>query len=331
MKKLVFLFVSIVVNCQMSNAQWTAGTPTGVYYLNSGNAGIGTAIPADKLEVVTGNRKVGFNTIIPNVSQGGALSISRLSDGGKHMFFGPSAAPNEDAVIYADGGSSEMRLVSGGLSSGGFGFYTNISTTTAFGNTRPTPLFKIDGSGNVGVGTSTPNSKFEIGVNLPTQGIYETQNWNSGNSAYNLRLQTAWDNNGINYHFIQRYAGTEYNSLSFYYGRVGIGTRVPDAALTVKGTIHTQEVKVDLSVPGPDYVFETCYKLPSLDELNTYIKLNKHLPEVPSACSMEENGIKLGEMNMLLLKKVEELTLYVIEQQKEMKVLKAKINLLEAK
>ena len=99
-------------------------------------------------------------------------------------------------------------------------------------------------------------------------------------------------------------------------GNVGIGTIIPDAKLAVKGTIHAQEVKVDLSVPGPDYVFEESYNLPSLTDTENFIKQNKHLPEVPSACEMEENGINLSEMNMILLKKVEELTLYLLKQNK---------------
>ncbi len=80
------------------------------------------------------------------------------------------------------------------------------------------------------------------------------------------------------------------------------------------GKVHAEEVKVDLSVPGPDYVFEEDYDLPTLESIKQYVKQNKHLPEVPSAKEMEEKGIDLGVMNMLLLKKVEELTLHLIEQ-----------------
>jgi len=97
------------------------------------------------------------------------------------------------------------------------------------------------------------------------------------------------------------------------YGNVGIGTSVPDKLLTVRGTIHSNEVIVDLSVPGPDYVFEKGYNLPPLNDLKAYITTNKHLPEVPSAQEMETNGVKLREMNMTLLKKVEELTLYILD------------------
>ncbi len=112
-------------------------------------------------------------------------------------------------------------------------------------------------------------------------------------------------------------------------GFVGIGTASPDQKLTVKGIVHAQEVRVDLSVPGPDYVFGTNYKLPTLEEIKIYIDQNKHLPEIPSAKEMEKNGIQLGEMNMLLLKKVEELTLYVIELKKENEEVKIRLNKIE--
>ncbi len=110
-----------------------------------------------------------------------------------------------------------------------------------------------------------------------------------------------------------------YNSFS---GKVGIGTSTPDQALTVKGKIHSEEIIVDLNVPGPDYVFEAEYELASLAEIEAFINANKHLPEVPSAAQMEEEGIVLGEMNMLLLKKVEELTLHMIALKKENDLLK---------
>lgn len=101
-------------------------------------------------------------------------------------------------------------------------------------------------------------------------------------------------------------------------GNVGIGTTVPDEKLTVKGKIHTQEVKVDmLGALVPDYVFANDYKLKTLQEVETYIKENKHLPEIPSAQEIEKNGLMLAEMNMSLLKKMEEMTLYIIELKKE--------------
>jgi hypothetical protein len=100
-------------------------------------------------------------------------------------------------------------------------------------------------------------------------------------------------------------------------GRVGIGTTTPDAKLTVAGDISSREVRVTVNAgTGPDYVFEKDYDLLPLSELEAYITQNKHLPEVPSAKQMEAEGLNLKEMNLVLLKKVEELTLYLIELEK---------------
>jgi hypothetical protein len=100
-------------------------------------------------------------------------------------------------------------------------------------------------------------------------------------------------------------------------GNVGIGTINPDAKLAVNGTIHSKEVKVDVNIPVPDYVFAEDYKLKTLKEVEDYVKENSHLPEIPSAKEIDKNGLMLAEMNMALLKKIEELTLYAIEQEKK--------------
>ncbi|PWG77877.1 hypothetical protein DDR33_25195, partial [Pararcticibacter amylolyticus] len=102
-------------------------------------------------------------------------------------------------------------------------------------------------------------------------------------------------------------------------GNVGIGTLSPDSRLTVKGKIHAEEIKVDLSVPAPDYVFDNNYNLASLEDVENYIKKNKHLPEIPSAESMKKEGISVSDMQLKLLQKVEELTLHLIKQNKIIK------------
>jgi len=119
-------------------------------------------------------------------------------------------------------------------------------------------------------------------------------------------------------------------------GKIGIGTTQPDELLTVKGKIHTQEVIVDLKgAIVPDYVFESyyeknsklnsTYRLLTLSEIETYIKEEHHLPKVPSAKEIEENGLSLKEMSLLLLEKIEELTLFTIQQQKEIDLLKTQM------
>ena len=104
-------------------------------------------------------------------------------------------------------------------------------------------------------------------------------------------------------------------------GRVGILTPTPDAALAVNGKIHAKEVKVDLN-NWPDYVFLESYELMPLLELENFISKYHHLKNVPSEKEVIRDGVMLGEMNKILLEKVEELTLYTIQQQKELNLLK---------
>lgn len=128
-----------------------------------------------------------------------------------------------------------------------------------------------------------------------------------------------------------------FKNLTEKNGKIGIGTNSPDELLTVKGVIHTQEVKVDLNgAVAPDYVFEKYfngnsllnpeYELMSLKNLEFFLMENHHLPKIPSAVQMEDQGISLKEMNLLLLEKIEELTIYTIQQQKEIDALKEKVS-----
>ena len=79
--------------------------------------------------------------------------------------------------------------------------------------------------------------------------------------------------------------------------------------LTVNGKIHTKEVKIDLAISTPDYVFKSDYELRSIEEVESFIKEHNHLSEIPSAREFAENGVMQAEMDMNLLKKIEELTL----------------------
>lgn len=99
-------------------------------------------------------------------------------------------------------------------------------------------------------------------------------------------------------------------------GNIGIGTNDPQAKLAVNGNILAKEIKVKTDISVPDYVFEPDYKIQSLAEIETYVKEHKHLPEIPSAKEIGEKGLDLGAMNLLLLKKVEELTLHAIDNEK---------------
>lgn len=98
-------------------------------------------------------------------------------------------------------------------------------------------------------------------------------------------------------------------------GNVGIGTANPTEKLSVNGSIRAREIKVE-AAGWADYVFEEGYKIWSLESLEDFIKKNKHLPEIPNETEVKAGGIALGDMNVKLLKKIEELTLYLIEQNK---------------
>lgn len=141
-----------------------------------------------------------------------------------------------------------------------------------------------------------------IAINIPDFSVSNTLNYDLSSTG-NLRVT------GAGNHFIQN-------------GNFGIGTTNPTSKLTVAGNITSREVKVTVDAGSvPDYVFENDYKLRSLQETEDYIKQNKHLPEIPSAKEIEKNGLMLAEMNMHLLKKIEELTLYMIEQNKRIEKL----------
>ena len=108
-------------------------------------------------------------------------------------------------------------------------------------------------------------------------------------------------------------------------GFVGIGTAKPKEKLSVNGKIRAHEIKVE-TANWPDYVFAEGYQLPSLQETARYIEANKHLPGVPKAAEIEQNGLSLGEMNKILMQKIEELTLHMIDKDKRIEALEKKLN-----
>lgn len=224
-----------------------------------------------------------------------------------------------------------------------------LTSTVSFGqnNTFPTP------SGNVGIGTNAPAQKLSVVDNSGNlivstfTGGYLFGNYKytgitvgetvSVGSASNIGYMSHQTNKTLSGLYIANYGDGEQGASIFVKkgGNVGIGTISPDEKLTVKGKIHSEEVKVDLLVPA-DYVFEkyytgksllkSDYSMPTLEEVEKFTKENNHLPNVPSAQEIKENGLKLGEMSNLLLQKIEELTLYLIEQNKKIEALEAKLN-----
>jgi len=111
-------------------------------------------------------------------------------------------------------------------------------------------------------------------------------------------------------------------------GNVGIGLKKPKDKLEVNGQIHARSVKIDIK-DWADFVFEKGYDLPRLREIEAYIAKEGHLPNIPSKEEVTSEGVQVGEMQKLLLQKVEELTLYLIQQNKEIEILKEEVKLLK--
>jgi hypothetical protein len=194
-------------------------------------------------------------------------------------------------------------------------------------------------SGNVGIGTTSPNHKLDIntgGGNLKTYsyGLEHTVN-TTGGWARGFRLRNENDNkttvfgslNGAAYistGFDINSDATGYQNQKFTVltnGNVGIGTtETGNHKLAVEGSIGAREIKVE-ATGWSDFVFYDNYKLPTLNEVENHIKEKGHLKDIPSAKEVAENGIYLGEMDSKLLQKIEELTLYTIAQEKKIKEL----------
>lgn len=209
---------------------------------------------------------------------------------------------------------------------------------------------------NVGINTASPQGSLDINANgnIPVirgNGGYIPTGLRFIDDSYtqqgNVKEWAIWKGNqwakGLAF---MRYDAVDYCATGicdaplFLHdnGNIGMGSLNPDAKLTVKGKIHAEEIKVDLNVPA-DYVFQKYYTgasslkpeytIPTLEDVEKFTKENNHLPNIPSAKEIQEKGLNVGEMSNLLLQKIEELTLYTIEQNKLIKEQQKRIEALE--
>jgi len=192
---------------------------------------------------------------------------------------------------------------------------------------------------NVGIGTQDPLQIFHVcGGNILISRLPDEAPGSLNGSIYFGSVVTPdyptgeWGieyfNEGLNFWKVASATNPGANYCLFLRndGNVGIGTpETYDYKLAIAGRVICEELKVKLIEDWPDYVFDKNHNLPSLQDVNKFISEHKHLPDVPSSQEVKENGVNIGEMNAVLLKKVEELTLYVIAMEKEMEQLKAQI------
>jgi len=188
-------------------------------------------------------------------------------------------------------------------------------------------------SGNVGIRTTSPNAdlhvadRIMVGEDPAYSTVYGELYHYGGGTGFVINAHAGGGS------WADLYFQTNGNTKMFIEssGNVGIGTTdlATGYKLSVDGKVACEEVLVEYSEGWPDYVFSPDYDLLSLKDLEDQINKNNHLPGIPSALEIEKNGLQLAEMQKLILQKVEELTLYTIEQGKHIKDLQNEVNFLK--
>jgi hypothetical protein len=243
-----------------------------------------------------------------------------------HFMSSNAVDPEKPILTLYDNGTVSIPGMATGSGSGNKPVYVDalgnltvgegISIWEANGNNA----FKLEG--NIGIGVDPTGSISKLSIKRTNWG-----DWfhliRSDNSYWRFHDDEANNNMDIVYQDVN--GSTTYGILVINKnGNIGIGTNSisDNYKLSVKGKLRAEEIEVYLSSSWADFVFEDNYKLRNLKEVEEFIINNKHLPDVPSEQEVKENGINLGEMDKILLQKIEELTLYTIEQQKEIERLK---------
>lgn len=210
--------------------------------------------------------------------------------------------------------ASQMRLQVGNTNSK-FSFFSNDITE----------IMTLKGNGMLGIGTTNPQTLLSLGTvaNEKKLALYDNlSNWfGFGIQTNQMRLQIGDSDDRFSF-----FAGNTKEIMTIKgNGKIGIGTTNPQAELAVNGKILAKEVQVKIT-GWADYVFENDYALQPIAEVEKFIKENKHLPGIPNANKVEQEGIEIGKMNTLLLEKIEELTLYIIQQNKSIESLQNEMN-----
>ncbi len=256
--------------------------------INDAYVGIGTTSPNAKLHVYGGN-------LLVNGGQGDANSGIRI--------VAPVATSHYNWMIGANQNVNATFEIT--------------PSATVGGTTFTSPAVTVNANGNVGIGTSSPASKLDVSGAIYARYDATVLSTISTNASGTLNVN-GWNNVNIQ-------TGGNSSVYASGNGNVGIGTTSPSEKLSVNGNIRTKKLIV-AQTNWPDYVFHPAYQLKPLDEVEKFVQVNRHLPGVPSQKEVDRQGLDVGDTQALLLKKIEELTLYMIEVKKENKVLQEQIN-----
>ncbi len=284
----------------------------GIGTASNGNVGVGTSSPAVKLEV-NGDINVGVNNSSKTTAvYGNRLYFLGAYHGSDHIWA---------ARYNTTSNASELRINIGDDNQAGDKF---VIGNNYFGDGVWYPKFTVQMNGNVGIGTTSPSTNLHI-YNSTAMTRILVQTAAASQASIDLRNKIRMyrliaQTNG-RFDIYDQSCGA-YRFCINTSGNVGIGTTNPKAKLAVNGTIISSEIKVLTDISQyPDFVFSDNYKLRSIKEVEKYIEENNHLPDIPKTDEVAD-GIELGQMNVKLLQKVEELTLYIIAQNKEIEKLK---------
>jgi len=299
MKKLLVFILLITIARGMVHAQNTFPYPS------SGNIGIGTTNPASTLDV------------------NGAISVKGMNVNDSQTI----SVPTDGTYVVASGsrikGTYTLNFETG------YRIQTVVLLASAvqydYGNSSLSVLSNTSYSGSVVMS----NIRYVFTSDASTVYlVFDVGNRNGGTS-----VTAHFEGSGA---YLPGWGGTLPASpvqagiypLVVNSGNIGIGIASPKNKLDVNGTIHAKQVNIDLN-GWSDYVFKEDYKLPALSSVKNYIRENKHLPGVPAEAEMIKRGLDVSEANKLLLKKMEEMTLYMIKAEEEISNLKKEVKQLK--
>lgn len=278
----------------------TANAQTNIHEAN-GNVGIGVASPTNKLDVDGG------------ITANNNSYLNGVSFTTENTYYKRIAANGYNLRIATGVGDAHLLMPYNATVPAQF-YNIGLTVDKNLGVGTVNPIGKLDVRGNAFIGTS------DVVIGSTGSFVQIDQGTSSGNSFTQIRAYS----NG----------GSAFNNLILQNGGGNVGIGVVDTKgyrLAVAGNAIAESVTVKMQGSWPDYVFSDDYKLSSLTETEKSIKENGHLPGIPSAEEVKTNGIDLGTMNSKLLQKIEELTLYLIEQSKEIKNMKEEIRILKIK